>query len=358
MITIGLFAMAVVLLIIGVLLYRTDSLIVVPYPAKSSIVIDTYHEEGPVFSETSCHRTDTGIEFNYILNKNFGEPFAAVYLRDTSEENPFFNASRYDILEVRLHSKKSKRIPITFTISKQLILGDDTIKAVPYGVVVDHYGNDTTYKLHLKDFKVPSWWLRYYKLAEKDLEAPDFSKIISFIVGSCQALGPDIPDTTFISNIRFVASNRKLLLVIGCWLCILVLIAAYLHLFRKKKSVASLQIAYTPLTIKDTHDDEFGKIVEFIAGNYSNSELSLTDVQNGIGINGKAISRLIKDNLQISFTDYLNQLRITEVKRLLKETKLPVSDIAYKVGYNNISHFNRVFKAITGTTPKGYREEE
>jgi AraC-like DNA-binding protein len=356
MIYIGLFALAGILLIIGVVAYRTDSLSIFPYPVHSAIVLDTYHEEGPVFSKTFCKRTSSTIQFDYTLSNAFLEPFAAVYLYDTSGAT--FNASSYDLLEVRLHSKKGKRIPITFTLKEKVILAKDTVESVPYGLVVDHFGQDTTYKLRLSDFKVPSWWLRYYKLSEADLEAPDFSKVGNFVIGSCQALGPDIPDTILISKIRFIDSNRTLIITISSLLALLLLIGLYLRFSERKKIPAPLQIEYTPLSVSHKQNDEFGKIIDFVAHNYSNPELSLTDVQNGVGINGKAISKLIKENLHISFTDYLNQLRITEVKRLLKETKLPVSDIAYKVGYNNISHFNRVFKTITGITPKGYREED
>jgi len=357
LITICLIAAALVVIIIGGLLYRTDSLIVIPFSSSSTIAIDTYHEEGAVFSKATCQRTDKGISFNYTLSNAFPEPFAAIYLRDTITPHHFFDATKYDMLEVRLKSTKGTRIPITFRVYKNLVLGKDTVDVIPYVLVVNHTGADTTYRLRLSNFKVASWWLRYYKISATDFDRPDLAHVGDFVIGSCQALGPDIPDTMTISDLRFAHSNRTLLIVIGSILSLLLAAGIYINL-RRKKQVSSLQIAYTPLPLSDTQNNEFGKIADFIAKNYPNAELSLTDVQNGVGINGKAISRLIKENLQISFTDYLNQLRITEVKRLLKETKLPISDIAYKVGYNNISHFNRVFKGITGKTPKAYREEE
>lgn len=357
LITICLIATALVVLIIGGLLYREDSLVVVPFPASSTFVLDTYHEEGPVFSETSCKLTDKGIAFDYTLSSAFPEPFAAVFIEDTASPKHLYDASTYDMLEVRLHADKGTHIPITFRVAKTLVFGKDTVNIIPYVYVVDHYGRDTTYKLRLSNFKVASWWLRLYKIPETDFEKADLAHIGDFVIGSCQALGPDIPDTITINNIRFVASNRTLIIGVCSILGVLLAAGLYVNLW-KKKQVKSLQIAYTPLPLSHTQNNEFGKITGFIAQNYPNAELSLTDVQNGVGINGKAISKLIKENLQISFTDYLNQLRITEVKRLLKETKLPISDIAYKVGYNNISHFNRVFKGIIGKTPKAYREEE
>ncbi len=356
LITICLIATAVVVLIIAGWLYRDDALVVVPFSSSSSIALDTYHEEGPVFSQISCKRAENGIVFDYTLSSAFPEPFAAVYWEDTSSSKRLYDASTYDMLELRLHALKGTRIPITFRVAKKMVFGKDTVDKIPYLLVVDHSGKDTTYKLRLSNFKVPSWWLRLYKIPETDFGKPDLAHISDFVIGSCQALGPEISDTITISTIRFVSSNRALIITVSSIWALLLAAGLYLHL-RKKKQVSSIQIAYTPLPLSSTQNGEFGKITSFIAHNYPNAELSLTDVQNGVGINGKAISKLIKENLHISFTDYLNQLRITEVKRLLKETKLPISDIAYKVGYNNISHFNRVFKGMTGMTPKAFREE-
>jgi AraC-like DNA-binding protein len=358
LITVILIATAVLLITIGAMLYRTDALVIVPFTSPS-IAIATYHEEDDsVFSKAAYAYTNKGITFDYTLTPAFLEPFAAVYFRDTLEPQRLFDASSYDMLQVRMLSTKGTRIPITFRINKKLIFGKDTVNLVPYTLVVEHAGRDTTYRLRLQNFKVPSWWLRYYKITETDVEKIDLSQVSDFVVGSCQAFGPGVSDRITISDMRFVTSNRLLLIVIGSLLALLLAFGLYINLVKKKQVTTSLQIAYTPLPVSSTKNNEFDKITAFIAQHYPNAELSLTDVQNGVGINGKAISKLIKENLHISFTDYLNQLRITEVKRLLKETKLPISDIAYKVGYNNISHFNRVFKGIIGKTPKAYREEE
>ncbi len=46
-----------------------------------------------------------------------------------------------------------------------------------------------------------------------------------------------------------------------------------------------------------------------------------------------------------------------EAKRLLKETNQQISSIAFMVGYNNVQHFNRVFKEYTGIPPTLFRED-
>jgi AraC-like DNA-binding protein len=49
---------------------------------------------------------------------------------------------------------------------------------------------------------------------------------------------------------------------------------------------------------------------------------------------------------------------MTEAKRLLKESEGTISEIAYSVGYNNVTHFNRVFKTETGIAPGDFRKGE
>jgi AraC-like DNA-binding protein/quercetin dioxygenase-like cupin family protein len=57
-----------------------------------------------------------------------------------------------------------------------------------------------------------------------------------------------------------------------------------------------------------------------------------------------------------SFTDYLNSLRINEAERLLSETDISILAIAFTVGFEELSTFYRVFKRISGTTPKQFRD--
>jgi len=66
---------------------------------------------------------------------------------------------------------------------------------------------------------------------------------------------------------------------------------------------------------------------------------------------------ILKKVSGLPFKQYLNRLRLEEAKRLLTQTDLQVSDIAYKVGYGNISHFNRVFKDHLGISPNDFRKD-
>jgi AraC-like DNA-binding protein len=60
--------------------------------------------------------------------------------------------------------------------------------------------------------------------------------------------------------------------------------------------------------------------------------------------------------LGFTFTGYLNKLRLTEAARLLADKpEASIAEIAYSVGYKNVSYFNKLFKEDYGCTPKIFR---
>ena len=59
----------------------------------------------------------------------------------------------------------------------------------------------------------------------------------------------------------------------------------------------------------------------------------------------------------LNFTDYLSRVRIEKAKNLLLNPNLRVSEIAFEVGFQSLTHFNRVFKKILGQSPTDYRSQ-
>jgi AraC-like DNA-binding protein len=57
----------------------------------------------------------------------------------------------------------------------------------------------------------------------------------------------------------------------------------------------------------------------------------------------------------INFTDYVSRVRIEKAKNLALNPNLRISEIAFEVGFQSLTHFNRVFKRITGVSPTSYR---
>jgi len=67
--------------------------------------------------------------------------------------------------------------------------------------------------------------------------------------------------------------------------------------------------------------------------------------------------KMFKRITGLNFTDYVSRTRIEKAKNLLLNPNLRVSEIAFEVGFQSLTHFNRVFKRIVGESPTEYRGE-
>jgi AraC-like DNA-binding protein/ligand-binding sensor protein len=67
------------------------------------------------------------------------------------------------------------------------------------------------------------------------------------------------------------------------------------------------------------------------------------------------LSKAFKKEMKILFSDYLHQLRISHARMLLTMNRLSVGEVGFRVGYQDESHFNKVFQRLVGQTPGEYR---
>ena len=91
---------------------------------------------------------------------------------------------------------------------------------------------------------------------------------------------------------------------------------------------------------------------------YADPALSLDSVAARIGASASYLSRLFKREVNLSFTQYLNHRRVSIALDLLRQdSSKMIYQIADDVGYRSVEHFNRVFKQITGKSPKDCRKQ-
>lgn len=95
---------------------------------------------------------------------------------------------------------------------------------------------------------------------------------------------------------------------------------------------------------------------EFIQERHSEN-LRLGLVARAINSSPFYFCKLFKKALGINFTVYVSRVRVEKAKNLLLNPDVEVSEIAYAVGFQSLTHFNRVFKALVGQTPTGYRRQ-
>ncbi|MDO4276325.1 MAG: response regulator [Eubacteriales bacterium] len=94
---------------------------------------------------------------------------------------------------------------------------------------------------------------------------------------------------------------------------------------------------------------------KYIYANYEQRELDLTQVADAIGCNPSYLSRTMKQELGISFKDFLTKLRIGQAIQLMQNNQLSLNQIAERVGYSNQHYFSAAFKNCQGVSPSEYR---
>jgi AraC-like DNA-binding protein len=90
---------------------------------------------------------------------------------------------------------------------------------------------------------------------------------------------------------------------------------------------------------------------------HQSEDLNLGQVARAVNTSTFYFCKMFKKVTGINFTDYLSRVRIEKSKNLLLNPNLRVSEIAFEVGFQSLTHFNRVFKKVLGQTPTEYRAQ-
>lgn len=83
-------------------------------------------------------------------------------------------------------------------------------------------------------------------------------------------------------------------------------------------------------------------------------KIKLSDIADNLNINKSYLCRIFKQEVNCTITEFINRRKINEAIFLLDSSDIPLSEIAYMLGFNDYSYFSKVFKQITGYSPKKY----
>ncbi len=103
------------------------------------------------------------------------------------------------------------------------------------------------------------------------------------------------------------------------------------------------------------HKDVILKSVNYIRNNYM-KKLTLDEVAAYVYLSPSYFSKIFKEEMDMNFNAYLNHIRIEMSKKLLADPTIPIVDVSNIVGFEDQSYFSKVFKRVTGQSPKKYRE--
>ncbi len=99
--------------------------------------------------------------------------------------------------------------------------------------------------------------------------------------------------------------------------------------------------------------DRMNTILKYTFQEYQNT-ITIEDVARVANLTPEAFCRYFKLRTRKTYWRFLNEVRINHACKLLADKNLLIADVAYQVGFNNLSNFNRVFKMIMHETPRDY----
>lgn len=115
------------------------------------------------------------------------------------------------------------------------------------------------------------------------------------------------------------------------------------------------EMEYLKNRTNDRQMDVIFRAKSFISDNYANPELTLGTVADYVGFNEKYFTSKFTKETGCTFRDYLTDLRLGRARTLIETTDLKMYEISERVGYNNVEHFNRMFKKYMGISPGDYK---
>ncbi len=317
--------------------------------SKNSIVA-TYDDSGTIGNSKSTIAVNAEqVCFSYVLGNKAPYPFAGIKITSGTA----FDFNTKDVLTVRIKVEKNKRLQTYFSVPI-----NDTLQRI-YGNSIDCTPDKSFYNLRISDYSTPLWWFKNNHLSESTLPESNFSKVTSVCIENNILQERGSPDTICVSSILSWRDNTWLVTALVLFVFVYNFLIFFRHKLRREKKVV---VEYKAMEFKEVDEDKLKKddiaqITAYIVKHYENPDLTLKTIRKALGITENRISMLIRTEYQMGYKEYIHQIKINEAKRLFKESKLNINEVATIVGFGNISTFNRVFKDLEGMTASQYIEK-
>jgi len=309
----------------------------------------------------SSSGSDT-ISFTFTLRNGYSKPFAGIAI----EPNPAgstIDLSAYDSLIFFITRSCADTQDVKINLHTPFN-GNTGVR--PLGVRINEKIAPCLMKTNriataLRNFDPPVWWCEKCKIPCSSLPQERFSRVQALIFQSGDTTPRDEEITFSISGIIFKknVAGRVRRTVLTLLLYYLLFCALFFAWWRpkaaKRRSSEKATPPYTPLAVNNYLDEESQRVVTCLGEHFHNPDMTLESAARESGIHQKKLSQILNRKFKRNFRQYLNSIRIEEAKRLLRETDRQIADIARKVGYQTVAHFNRTFRQVEGCSPNEYR---
>jgi YesN/AraC family two-component response regulator len=97
---------------------------------------------------------------------------------------------------------------------------------------------------------------------------------------------------------------------------------------------------------------------DYVTRHFTSEEVSLGQLSSKFGMNIYQICRMFKSEFKVNFHTFLTDLKMEKAKEYLRNSSMPVQDVAFLVGFKETKYFFKVFKKHVGLTPTEYRNQK
>jgi len=308
------------------------------------------------------------LDFESNLSPQAQYPFASVVLlfKDREGQPRLVDLSAFTSLSFSAKCSPANVLAfIASTVEEETTNPNDFLS---YRTPMTYFSCDEDWKqveLDLTRLETPQWWLDRFQLKLSKTEYKlDQVRQIQF--GSSYQSPMETASRVQLHELELHGRDWRYMYFLGAFLFLAW--SAYGVWFFRQHTQALIRdlrskiqkdrplVAYQQLSVEPQRDRERAEILRFMGTEYANAELNLDSMVAAIGVNRTKINDILKTELGFTFTGYLNKLRLTEAARLLAEKeKASIAEIAYSVGYKNVSYFNKLFKEEYGCTPKNFK---
>ena len=136
----------------------------------------------------------------------------------------------------------------------------------------------------------------------------------------------------------------------------ILLLLEVLHVLSKSEDYTILNADGFAFETEPQDSAKIDKVYQYINNNFK-QHITLDDIAEEVSMTVPAFCRYFKKVTGKTFTKLVNEYRVVHATKLLSESQMSITDICYECGFNNFSHFNKLFKEFTGKSASKYRSE-
>jgi AraC-like DNA-binding protein len=298
------------------------------------------------------------IRFRYGLSPDWPHPWAGINLGFGKSSTGPIDLRQWERLEVHARSTPARALRIQLLSDDSPPDNDSRDSTDLIYHALEYIPDGTGTSFPWTAFSVPSWWRAQEGRTDvQRLELLDRFRAIEFHSGdSPKGNDSALVEISKLDLVRpdplFVWTGRGLL---AAGLALLAIVFLKRRPPQIPEQAGAIPLVGEPVTMDDPRSRQSAKLVQDLKERFSDPNLSLESFAQTQGMPPRLVASLLKEATHLHFKGALNELRLTEAARLLGESSANISEIAFAVGFQNLSHFGRAFREKFGVSPSDYR---